>query len=163
MSQRLLDGIPREGIYTLVIRLLADARLRIGKLGERWLAKGYYTYTGSALGKGASNLRSRVARHLRKNKPKFWHVDYLLTCEEAVVTAVIACWTDKKLECKINRRLKNKLVGKTPVSNFGASDCKENCGSHLLYFGERDIKHEAALIYRETLGCKVVVADLTKI
>jgi len=158
-----MESLPKKGIYTLIIRLLAGIHLKIGKLGEHRLPKGYYTYTGSALGKRASNLRNRVARHLRKNKTKFWHVDYLLTHEKAVITAIVAGWTDKRLECKVNEHLKDELAGKTIISNFGASDCKGKCESHLLYFGARDIRHEVASIYRENFGRGVVVMDVAKI
>jgi endonuclease-3 len=163
MNRHPLDDLPKKGTYTLIIRLLAGIHLKIGKLGEHRLPKGYYTYTGSALGKSASNLRNRVARHLQKNKSKFWHVDYLLTHEKAVITTIIAGWTSKKLECKVNKCLKDKLAGKARVSNFGASDCKKKCESHLLYFGARDVRHEVASIYRENFGRKVVVMEVAKI
>jgi Uri superfamily endonuclease len=131
----------------------------VGKLGEHQFLKGYYAYTGSALGPRASSLRKRVARHLQKKKRVFWHVDYLLTSGEPVVIAIVADHTNMKMECEINRRLKNEVTARIPVLGFGASDCKENCGSHLLYLGEKNVEHRIALLYDENFGSKSVVAN----
>jgi len=123
-----------RGVYTLIIFLSKEAYLRIGKLGAQRFPKGYYAYTGSALGTGASSLSHRVSRHLRKEKPKLWHIDFLLAHENAAVTAVIAAQTNKKLECKMNRCIKQEGKAKVPVVGFGASDCRENCESHLFFY-----------------------------
>jgi Uri superfamily endonuclease len=128
------EMLPAKGIYTLIIFLSKEARLKVGKLGIQRFPVGYYTYTGSALGTGASSLKQRVARHLQKRKQKFWHIDFLLDHENATVTAVIAAQTDRKAECNINRSVKKELEAKIPVVGFGASDCKQNCESHLLFF-----------------------------
>jgi len=121
--------------------------------------KGYYTYTGSALGKGATNLKRRVSRHLRKEKRNLWHIDFLLANENATVTAVVAVETSKKLECNINRYIKREGKAKIPVKGFGSSDCKENCESHLLYFGEEEIKPKIATFYVKRLGLAPFIID----
>ncbi len=159
MNQRLLDALPQVGVYTLIIHLPANIRLEVGKLGEHQFKRGYYAYTGSALGSGASSLRKRVARHLQKKKHKFWHIDYLLAHKDIVVTAIIAAQTNKKMECEINRHLKSTITAKIPVLAFGASDCKENCGSHLLYSGEKNIIQKIASLYNENFGCKAVAVN----
>jgi len=151
-----------QGVYTLIISLSKEACLQIGKLGTQRFPRGYYTYTGSGLGTGASSLSRRVSRHLRKDKPKLWHIDFLLAYENATVTAVIAAQTNKKLECEVNRYIKREGGAKIPVTGFGASDCKENCGSHLLYFGEGDVKPKIAELYSEKMGPRSVVVDLVK-
>lgn len=133
-----------RGIYTLIIFLSKEACLQIGKLGTRRFPEGYYTYTGSALGVGASSLSRRVFRHLKKEKPKLWHIDFLLASENASVTAVISVQTNKKLECEMNRYIKREGKAKVPVMGFGASDCKENCKSHLLYY--LDITKDTELV-----------------
>ena len=97
---------------------------------------GYYTYTGSALGKGASSLKHRIARHLRKDKRKFWHIDYLLADENVSVEAVIVAETNENMECPLNKYLKSIIGAKVLVKGFGASDCRKKCESHLLYFPE---------------------------
>jgi Uri superfamily endonuclease len=133
---RLIQELSTNGIYTLLLFLPKEVTLTIGKLGKQRFPRGYYTYTGSALGKGASCLKHRVARHLRKEKRKFWHIDYLLADENVSVEAVIAAETNKKMECNINSHIKGIKGAEVPVKGFGASDCRKNCGSHLLYFPE---------------------------
>ena len=107
---------------------------------------GYYTYTGSALGKGASSLKHRIARHLRKEKRKFWHIDYLLADKNVSVEAVIVAETNENMECKTNHYLKSIMGAKVQVKGFGASDCRKNCTSHLLYFPE--IKNADCLVQK---------------
>jgi len=124
------------GIYTLLLFLSKQVTLTIGKLGKQRFPMGYYTYTGSALGKGASSLKHRIARHLRKEKRMFWHIDYLLADENVSVEAVIVAETNENMECKTNQHMKTIMGAKVPVKGFGASDCRKNCKSHLLYFPE---------------------------
>jgi len=128
------ETLPAKGTYTLIVFLSEEARWKVGKLGIQRFPAGYYTYTGSALGRGASSLKQRVTRHMQKRKQKFWHIDFLLAHENATVTAVIASQADRKAECNINRSVKKELGAKVPVVDFGASDCKQNCESHLLFF-----------------------------
>ncbi len=130
---QILD-LPSNGIYTLILFLSREIDLKIGKLGEKKFQKGYYIYTGSALGKGSTNLRYRIARHLRKKKRNFWHIDYLLANDNMCVEAVIAAETNEDIECTINNHIKKIRGAKIQVKCFGASDCRKNCGSHLLYF-----------------------------
>lgn len=125
-----------SGIYTLLLFLSKQVTLTIGKLGKQRFPMGYYTYTGSALGKGDSSLKHRIARHLRKDKRKFWHIDYLLADENVSVEAVIVAETNENMECKTNQHIKTIMGAKVPVKGFGASDCRKNCKSHLLYFPE---------------------------
>ena len=132
----LVSEFSTGGIYTLLLLVSEEVTLTIGKLGKQRFPRGYYFYTGSALGKGASSLKHRIARHLRKEKRKFWHIDYLLADENVSVEAVIAAETNKKMECNINSRIKGMKGAEVPVKGFGASDCRKNCGSHLLYFPE---------------------------
>jgi len=124
------------GIYTLLLFLPKQVTLTIGKLGKQRFPMGYYTYTGSALGKGASSLKHRIARHLRKDKRRFWHIDYLLADENVSVEAVIVAETNENMECKTNQHIKTIMGAKVQVKGFGASDCRKNCKSHLLYFPE---------------------------
>jgi len=154
-----IEALPTKGIYTLIIFLSREARSNIGKLGMQKFPKGYYTYTGSALGKGATSLKRRVSRHLRKEKRNLWHIDFLLANENATLTAVVAAQTNKKLECTMNRYIKREGEAKIPVKGFGASDCKEKCESHLLFFGEEDIKSKIATLYAKRFGFKSFTID----
>ena len=130
---RLIQALPANGIYTLVISLSREICLNVGKLGQQRFLKGHYTYTGSALGKGASSLKRRISRHTQKEKRNFWHIDFLLANENATVTTVVAAQTNEKLECKLNSYIKTEGRARILVKGFGASDCKKNCGSHLLF------------------------------
>jgi len=93
----LIDALPVRGIYSLIIFLSKEIRANVGQLGVKVFPKGYYMYTGSALGSGASSLKQRVSRHLRKTgKVKHWHIDFLLAHGDATVTAVVAAQTDRE-------------------------------------------------------------------
>ena len=132
----IISEFSTTGIYTLLLFLSKQVTLTIGKLGKQRFPMGYYTYTGSALGKGASSLKHRIARHLRKEKRMFWHIDYLLADENVSVEAVIVAETNENMECKTNQHIKTIMGAKVQVKGFGASDCRKNCESHLLYFPE---------------------------
>lgn len=134
--------------------------MKVGQLGVKRFRKGYYTYTGSALGIGASSLKRRVSRHLRKTgKKKHWHIDILLAQRDTTVAAVVAAQTNRKMECELNCYIKKEEAARIPVPGFGSSDCKRDCGSHLLYFDEGNIKRRIAELYNEKLGFGPVVID----
>jgi Uri superfamily endonuclease len=143
-----LDVLPLRGNYSLII--LLETSSRVGAQSYDWpmLRKGYYAYTGSAVGKGAVSLRQRVARHLRKKKIKHWHIDHLLTCPGARVTAVVACASKINRECKINKVIQNIRGANVPIKGFGASDCQQNCASHLVYLGKEDVFDAIINVYR---------------
>ena len=155
-STHSLRMLPATGIYTLIMFLPKEPYLNVGKLGVFRFPRGYYAYTGSALGVGTSGLRGRVSRHLRKEKRKFWHIDFLLAHENTTLTGVVAAQTSTKLECKMNRHIKENGEAKIPVPGFGASDCKQSCDSHLLRFNE-DVKSKIAAFYTKKLGVKPVM------
>jgi len=136
-----LETLPTKGNYTLIIFLKAATRLRMARGRSVSLKKGYYAYTGSALGSNATNLRRRVARHLTRKKEKHWHIDYLLADKKSSVTAVVAATSKVNKECKITNLLQRLEGATVPIMGFGASDCKGKCRSHLMHF-EKDIRSE---------------------
>jgi len=152
-------ALPARGVYTLIIFLSKDVSFNVGRLGFQSFPEGYYSYTGSALGVGATSLSHRILRHLRKEKRNFWHIDFLLAQENAVVMSVVAAPTTRKMECEINAYIKEKCQARIPVPGFGASDCRKNCGSHLLHFGERVTGKEIATLYAE-MGYKPITIQL---
>ncbi len=115
-----------RGAYCLVIKLDDDSRIKVGKLGVIDFKKGYYVYVGSAM----NDIDTRVNRHLRKEKKKHWHIDYLL--DKAKVVDVLKIPSEKKIECDVAKFFAG--YGKA-VHGFGSSDCK--CESHLFYFPKR--------------------------
>jgi Uri superfamily endonuclease len=112
-----------KGIYVLIIQVSHDATVQVGALGKLTFKKGLYAYVGSAQG----NLEQRVRRHLRKEKRRFWHVDYLLDDDSAKVTAVFHKQAGKAEECAVAKAIGER--GRA-VAGFGASDCR--CKSHLF-------------------------------
>ena len=136
INVKLYSKLSTCGVYTLLLFFSKDTTLTVGKLGVQMFPKGYYCYTGSARGSGSTNLKHRIGRHLKKEKRMFWHIDYVLKNQNVSVEAVVAAETKKKLECNINSYLKNSRITKVLVMGFGSSDCRKNCGSHLLYFPE---------------------------
>jgi Uri superfamily endonuclease len=135
VDDSLVSQLSASGVYTLILFVSKETTVTIGRLGRQRLPRGYYSYVGSALGKGAS-LKHRISRHLRKEKRRFWHIDYLLADQNVSMEAVVATETNEKMECSLNGYLKKVSGAEVPVNGFGASDCRKNCGSHLLYFPE---------------------------
>jgi Uri superfamily endonuclease len=150
MDVNLLSG---HGTYTLLLLVKKRITLTVGSLGKQQFPLGYYSYAGSAMGKGAS-LKNRITRHLRKEKRCFWHIDYLLENENVSVEAVVAAETSQKMECEINQHIQTDLGAKLQVKGFGASDCRRNCGSHLLFFP--DAKNVDLLVQNLVTGFRSV-------
>lgn len=116
-----------KGVYVLIINVKKDTLVTVGALGEISFTRGLYAYVGSA----QSNLEPRIKRHLKKKKPLFWHIDYLLDSGAAEILKVFAKEADRTEECTIARMLKGEAI-----EGFGSSDC--NCISHLVHI--RDFK-----------------------
>jgi len=117
-------GETLKGVYVLIIQIEKVIQPKIGALGELIFPEGLYAYVGSA----QNNLELRVARHRRKGKSLFWHIDYLLDNEAAKVMDVYYKPGRKSEECKIARVLE---ANAQPIAGFGCSDCK--CSSHLFH------------------------------
>lgn len=111
--------------YQLCIVLDAPLRLQVGRLGSFIFPAGRYVYTGSA----RRHLEARLARHLRRDKPLRWHIDYLTSQPSVRVSVLVRSATP---ECALNQA----TAGQMPVPGFGASDCRCGCGSHLKFLGE---------------------------
>jgi Uri superfamily endonuclease len=122
-----------KGTYILEIHIRKNIKLSIGLLGLIYFKKGFYYYIGSAMGsKGSSTLINRVKRHLKNSneKKKFWHIDYLLENENALITRIILIPCIIKLECEFANYFFQ--FADNHIRNFGSSDCL--CKSHLFYF-----------------------------
>jgi len=158
-----LAGLRDKGTYTLLILVQDEREICVGSLQKRKFPRGFYAYTGSALGKGASGLPGRTGRHLKGVKKNRWHVDYLLSGANSVVTAIVTAYSDRKMECAVNRHLKDGLHAQLLIPRFGSSDCKENCVSHLLYLGsDKNYAERIAQLYLEKTDGVVQIIDLSK-
>ena len=69
-----------SGSYVLLLYLADDRTIPVGRQGVLNFSAGCYAYVGSAM----NGLYQRINRHLRKEKKRHWHIDYLLE-EEPVV------------------------------------------------------------------------------
>lgn len=124
-----------RGTYTIVLDCKGPIEVRFGKRGHARLAKGYYLYTGSGLGRGAVSLEGRITRHGGRSKKIRWHVDYLTTRRECIPIAAVYAISRRRLECVINRLICDNLQATTILERLGASDCK--CKGHLVKVGLR--------------------------
>jgi Uri superfamily endonuclease len=110
-----------KGSYILLISLAEGGTIKAGSLPPSYFPAGSYAYVGSAMG----GFKSRLERHLRAEKRRHWHIDYLL--ERASISGIILCQTEARVECAIARALSGQFEG---VPGFGSSDCR--CPSHLF-------------------------------
>jgi Uri superfamily endonuclease len=120
-----------KGTYVLILFLEHDKKIMVGRGGRSsciLFRSGYYAYVGSAYGPGG--LRSRIKRHLIKDKKCVWHIDYLR--KEAVPIEVWVDVHDKKQE-KIWADALINMKGSHPVENFGNTDDRKT-RTHLCYF-----------------------------
>ena len=136
-----------KGVYVLIIRVDEDTDVNVGAIGRLTFKKGLYAYVGSA----QNNLEQRVKRHLRKEKRRFWHVDYFLDNDAAKVVEVFQQQVDKAEECAIAG-----VIGERgePVDGFGSSDC--GCKSHLFRIGDFGFLQE----FMQVLGVKTAKSNL---
>jgi len=126
------SGLPIRGCYSLIISLKRAKTIRVGKLGETVFPAGTYVYTGSAM----KGLGARLKRHCTKTKKIYWHIDYLLALRSARVREIILYSATPGQECRKNKRIAACPGAAIILKNFGASDCRSGCGSHLLYFAK---------------------------
>ena len=118
-----------RGVYVLIIELSQCVEVQIGALGNVHFAKGLYAYVGSA----QDGLEKRIERHVRKEKCRFWHVDYLLENPASRTIAVFFKDAPKTSECAIAEAIGQRGEA---VAGFGCSDC--HCRSHLFRVDEYD-------------------------
>jgi len=148
MSVERYHVIPESrGVYILFIEVARERKISVGRLGTMSFEPGFYAYVGSAMGPGG--LRARISRHLRSQKRKFWHIDYLL--EVSNIRKVVYVETERKLECVVAREI---LKRATPIKNFGASDC--GCVSHLFRVEGMGVIIDALM----ELGLKYMTIDV---
>jgi len=124
-----------EGSYILLIKNDEDRYIVIGKLGTIRFRRGFYAYTGSAMG----GIEARIDRHLRDDKKLFWHIDYIL--QRMRVVSLIFSATEKKYECVLADHLSSSFDA---VESFGSSDCR--CRSHLFYSPDYERLHLGAFM-----------------
>ena len=118
-----------KGTYAIIVELTSDKRISVGKLGKINFKKGYYLYVGS----GQNSLETRIARHLKKRKKKFWHIDYLLA-ERRVRVKEVWIAENRRVECLTARKTLERPNPPLIAKKFGSSDCR--CPTHLFYLNQ---------------------------
>ncbi len=113
-----------KGAYILWITL-AESTALPPRFGDTVLQPGHYLYLGSAHGPGG--IRARCARHLKRDKTRHWHVDWLTT--RAETTRAFAA--PHGSECNLTVSLSKAFNLKAPVKGLGSSDCT-HCHAHVL-------------------------------
>ncbi len=140
-----------KGIYVLILKLDQESDIQIGKLGKLHLRKGFYAYTGSALGTGGFK---RVERHFNvatgENPTRKWHIDYLLPKSKIVCAILLP--TEVPIECKLARNIR-KISGITIIPGFGCTDC--SCETHLFY-AENELR-DIIIDVCDNIGIKSIV------
>ncbi|GEN33501.1 MULTISPECIES: GIY-YIG nuclease family protein [Aneurinibacillus] len=115
---------PKHTLYSIEMYLPETVKITVGRLGTFIFSAGIYIYVGSA----KRNIEARINRHIRKEKPLRWHLDYLRPYAE--ITEVCT-YSGKEGECGLFARLLEEKQGAIPVRGFGSSDCR--CPAHLFY------------------------------
>jgi Uri superfamily endonuclease len=116
------------GTYVLRIDVTDPLQFTVGKLGRIALPPGRYAYVGSAHGSGG--LRGRLTRHVRRDRRRHWHIDYLT--ELAPVSYVYCKARAKRLECRWAQTLLSLSGSSALAPGFGSSDCRNGCLAHLI-------------------------------
>ena len=117
----------RHTLYMIEGYLAKEQEITVGKLGTFSFPQGWYIYVGSA----RRNIRSRIERHLQREKKLRWHFDYL---RPFLQVEKVQTFDGDIGECGLCHKLLLEKQGKIIVKGFGSSDCK--CHSHLVFFDE---------------------------
>lgn len=127
---RHIEPPPSSGAYALIIRSKRALTLEVGHLGRFALPAGVFIYVGRA-GRG---LPARLARHRRKSKTVFWHIDRLTTRAGVFVEEIMVVPQKPQWECKLLRVCLECSGASAPIPRFGAGDCRAGCPAHLLHY-----------------------------
>ncbi len=134
----------QPGTYALILRNDSVKIVTVGQLGPLELRPGWYVYVGSAQGPGG--LAARVGRHMRPEKKRRWHIDYVrphVELREAWFTL-----GSEKIECQWANAFAEMPKAELPFPRFGASDCR--CAAHLIWLPRRPSFAAFCQVFRHT-------------
>jgi Uri superfamily endonuclease len=118
-----------KGAYLLYLNVRQSLTLNVGMLGPSRFPAGLYVYVGSA----SRGIEPRLARHRRLAEKKsgkiHWHIDLLLT--NAKVRVIGEQMLEGSAECSVSREIAFTKGVTIPVPNFGSTDCRTGCKTHL--------------------------------
>jgi Uri superfamily endonuclease len=92
------------------------------------------------------SLHSRLTRHLKRTKNKFWHIDYVLSDPYPSVIVDIMI-NEKPCECVISHKLHSSKNCELVKKGFGSSDC--NCISHFFRIKEDKIENLTSMLSKD--------------
>jgi len=128
MSKFLTDSCVKKTIgstYVLLIYFNECCQIMVGRLDYVNIDEGYYVYVGSA----KKSISTRLIRHLKRKKKKFWHIDYILS--DPYPSSIVDIWTNQDpCECVISEELSHSNYCKSVRKGFGSSDCQ--CTTHFF-------------------------------
>jgi sugar fermentation stimulation protein A len=123
--------------YVLVIEKEGSSHVRMRKETIS-MEKGLYLYVGSA----KRGLEHRLARHMKKRKNRFWHIDYITSRRDAVVLAV---YLSPHPECETLNAVSQ--LGHLFGRKLGSSDCP--CRSHFVKLSQVSLDDARSWMTRE--------------
>jgi|TARA_B100001105_G_C22321234_1_gene412639 Uri superfamily endonuclease len=124
------------GAYLLVVNL--NIEVALPDVLHSALLPGFYGYVGNA--KGYGGIQKRCERHIRKNKKKHWHIDWLTNHADKISTIAFP----NNDECRILKYLLKIQNVNIALRGFGNSDCN-SCDSHLVKLPKRFRIHSIKL------------------
>ncbi len=113
--------------YILIIQKRTSSEIAL-KTRTIFMEKGLYLYVGSA----KRNMEQRLARHMRKEKKHFWHIDYVTAGKDVSLAGILLSSGD---ECETLQRV--SALGLLFGRKLGSSDC--GCRSHFVRVEGRNL------------------------
>lgn len=113
--------------YLLILQGKVRQQVSVGALGKLSLQPGCYLYVGSA----RRGLEARLRRHLRPEKRRRWHIDYLLSGDALTIKEI---WVGQMGECQLAGSLLALPEIAIPKLRLGASDCR--CPAHFYRYDD---------------------------
>lgn len=120
--------------YVLVLEKRTSSPVGLKKQ-TIFMKRGIYMYVGSA----KRGMESRLARHLRKEKRLFWHIDYVTSRPDVTVKAI---FLSARQECTTLREISD--LGVLFGRRLGASDC--TCPSHFIRVPGKRLKQVTTIL-----------------
>jgi Uri superfamily endonuclease len=141
-----------SGLYVILMNITRPVGVTWARQSAL-LDSGLYAYVGSA----RRTLRARVERHLRRKKPKKWHVDQLTTHRSVTISGAILVPQATMTEHELNMIVGSAVDGTTPAPRFGAADCRAGCPAHLWRSGQSEGADQLARLLEVRLPGAVLI------
>jgi sugar fermentation stimulation protein A len=114
-----------------------------------FMKRGIYMYVGSA----KRGMHARLARHVRKEKKLFWHIDYVTSRPDVTVKVILL---SPGKECATLREISD--LGVLFGRRLGASDC--TCPSHFIYVPGKRLRQVMGVLAKKGYTDRVELSHL---